>query len=82
MANPTETFMDINNNSKVQNQKRSKSQIVLINHTGRMRLLVLPPKQNGRPVAYITGLMFIFPPYNDFSFQQYLHVHVPLVYKW
>ena len=49
-------LMSVNDTGKVPNRKVAKTQIVhvLINNVGRTLLLGSPPKQNGRPVGYIT----------------------------
>ena len=64
MAILTGPLMSVNDTGKVPNRKVAKSQIVLIlliliNNVGRTLLLGSPPKQNGRPVGYITLLSLI-----------------------
>ena len=65
MAIRTGPLMSVNDMGKVRNRKVAKSQIVLIlliNNVGRTLLLGSPPKQNGRPVGYITLLTLISSP--------------------
>ena len=68
MAKLTGPLMGVNDTGKVLNRKVAKSRIVLINNVcrinnvGRTFLLGSPPKQNGRPVGYITLLTLISPP--------------------
>ena len=63
MAILTGPLMSVNDTGKVPNRKVAKSQIVLllINNVGRTLLLGSTPKQNGRPVGYITLLSLISP---------------------
>ena len=66
MAILTGRLMSVNDTGKVPNRKVAKSQIVvlllIINNVGRTLLLGSPPRQNGRPVGYITLLTLISPP--------------------
>ena len=64
MANLAGPLMGVKDTRKVQKRKVAISQIVLlliINNVGRTLLLGFPPKQNGRPIGYITLLTLISP---------------------
>ena len=57
MAKLAESLMGVGDIGKVRNRKVAKSRIlllILINSVGTTLLLGLPPKQDGRPIGYIT----------------------------